>query len=334
MSLSDKERIVFISNVLVMTTPDEADPISLSDLLELLKALVGTPAAREIRDSGGSLAPDDNEEAKRKLLYLADVKIVPNSYAVLLFNFGDRDSPDPAFTNFLTRDIREVEKEENEGVAYSAHLMISLTPNARVANDYRAIFERVPHLSKAIILPFLNRMLSHVAEHNPDVFSYANPEDGEVKPFRCRLDYQIQQSQTLRESLENGELSFIELVQPHYHQDDFDEDGYTKIQSKRLSLKVTAHKTGNRAIDLLEAVRAKAADEGYTEMRVRYKREETDKFETAPIPIAVADASDVLYGRKEKIDDFDPPLSQCVSEVVGAIEDKMLVLLRTNRLWS
>ena len=324
-------------DIFIGAQPNTADAPPIEFLLGKLKTVADMKDAFEVHTDKGALVKDDDPpDAGRKLLYLSDVKIDPDErYAVLLFNYGDKDTPNPAFAHFGTHDIREVTKRDNEGVAYSAHLIIDLEPKDLNPHMHKATFEKVPMINRGVVLAFLNRLLRRIAKDNVREFQFADPETNKVRSFRPKLNLDLEPHQTLRDSIVSGrgELAYIELIDRQFEQDDFDEEGYTKVQSRRMVLKVEHHKLGDRALALIQRIKRKAADEGYGQLYVKYHRGDTDREEAAHIPTDVDEASDVLFARLEIISGFDEPLKQCVAEIVPAIEKKMVELLRTEALW-
>jgi hypothetical protein len=295
--------------------------------------------AREYHNEKGSLVREadyGNDEVCRKLIYIAGMNIDEEANrAVILINYGDRDAPDPAFANFDNYLIRDVEKQEDEGVAFSAHLTIDLQPFPNNPDLYRATLEKVPYVSRSKVIQFINRVIRSSVPIFQNDYLFRDPETNSIKSFRPKLSFDMQPNTTMRDSLVNGggELKLIELVEKSYGQDDYDEDGYTKINTKRVSLKLERSTFGEHAIELLRAVKRKAEENGFSSMYIRYSAGEEGDEQSASIPTHAEDAADVLFARMELTTGYAEPLKQCADHIVDDIVEKMGALLDNHRLW-
>lgn len=337
MSFSETERYVFIGNLSIDTQPSLAPSPRLVNVLRHLEEKFRLNEAKEYHNEKGALVRAEdygNDDVCRKLIYIADMEIDEvHGRASILVNYGDRDAPDPAFANFENHHIRDVGKEEGEGVAFSAHLVINLGSLPHNPDLYRATMEKVPYVSRSKVIQFINRVLRSAAQFHQNEYRFNDPETNSVKHYYPKLSFDMQPNTTLRESLVNGggELKLIDLVEKSYGQDDYDEDGYTKVNSRRISLKIERASIGDRAVELLRAVKLKAAEDGFSSMYIRYTV--GDDEQSASIPTSAEDAADVLFARMELTDGYNEPLKQCADHIVDEVVEKMGALLDNQRLW-
>ena len=136
-------------------------------------------------------------------------------------------------------------------------------------------------------------------------------------------------SQSLKEDLERGVLKGLELVRNIHVNGEFDEPDYTKTDSHMVRIKVTRPVNGEDAVGLINRIKQKARRMNYSELRVKYKRNE-GKQRTVPISTAREDAGDAMYARYEIIS-LNEPLPQCSSTIRDDVHIKMTSLLVAAR---
>ncbi|NDW53653.1 hypothetical protein [Aliiroseovarius sp. PrR006] len=91
-----------------------------------------------------------------KMLWCSDVKRT-NSTIRFLLHFGDKDVSNPSFVDFDTTDTREVEKEENEGIPYSSHIVIRSDPEAN--GHHMILIERASGIHIKAVEAYLRWLL-------------------------------------------------------------------------------------------------------------------------------------------------------------------------------
>jgi hypothetical protein len=325
MTLREDQRFVSICNIYVESVPQWANSLPLADLCIYLEDIFKLKQTTSV-EAGGQM-----------MLAIADIQYDSRGKNItFLFRHGDKKIVNPAFVAFDTQKVREEKKRKNEGMAYSAHLSISLEPFSSNPNRYRAVLERIPSLSRTVILDFLNRLLRNYAQSHSSQFTFTDPETHKQKQFHPKLSCYLEQSETLKKDLKEGELSHLELVKREYQEPEYDEHGWTKVTARDLKLKVVARKSGRGALELIEKIKQLGAAQDYNILKVTYKRPagETTQNVTAPIAIEEENAVDFLYARLHVIQDFSTPLGQSPEVIHSEMRDKLLELLSDNNLWS
>lgn len=289
--------------------PDEAPTLWLRDEMGVLFEAVETANAVQLINS------------ETAAIRLRDIRHDRgNDALILLFNYADKNVSDPVFENLETGDLRTEPKLEGEGVAVSAHMAIDLRPVAAGVSSYRAVLEDVPGIGRSKIAPFLTYLFRKGAR-----IQWATP-DGRVKGCRPIFEILGRQSDTLRNDLQQGRLSMIELVQNYPDGDGFDADAGVRVQTRTLKLTVEHGGVGEQAIQLLNRVRGRAREMGYPNMRVRWihGRQKTAEFGTAR-----EDAGDVLVFKTTELRS-DVPLPQCEEQIRDASAKRLIEILHAD----
>lgn len=134
---------------------------------------------------------------------LMDYRLFSDSVA-LLIACTDRNIPDPTMLNLETADARSMAADDGYLWAYSAHLFIGFKP-MKVRGDYPAVLETMPKLARTAVTEFLNKSLRR------DKYQ-AQIEEGVVKDVWPGLKITGDISSKLKEALEKGELTGIDLL--------------------------------------------------------------------------------------------------------------------------
>jgi hypothetical protein len=206
---------------------------------------------------------------------------------------------------------------------FSAHMLISLEPHPNSAT-YLVALEDVPGVGRSKLAPFLTSEFKAVAD-----VPFRDVDD-RVKRSRPRAEILGHPSQQLRDDLNAGTLSEIELVRVNLEHGDFDEEGYLQEESRTVRLRARARLRGVDALRVINRVRGRAHAEGYSSLRVRFKRD-VGNTRTVDVPTIREDAGDVRYVRYERVADFERPMEQSVSDFRDDMIEKMLTLLRPIR---
>lgn len=310
--LNHKERWIFYYDKILNPHPDEAPNIPLRDIMELL----------EVRQNAGEsvkLLNKGTAAIRINKMRFDDV----NDVVCLLVQYSDQMASDPVFANLETGTLRVEPKLEGEGVAISAHVVISLVPNQRDGRDYLMLLEDVPGIGKTKLDPFFTSEYKQVSN-----FIFRNEEDIE-RPCRPIVESVGYKSQTLREGLETGTLLGIDLVRLRGTTAEFDEPGAFKEISRHVEIKASRPFVGNEALGLINRMKERASAGGYNDMRVKFKRPE-GKQRSILMGTAREDAGDALFTKCELIS-VEEPLPQCLEEIRDDVVAKMTTLLLESR---
>src|SRR5690606_7786952 len=110
----------------------------------------------------------------------AAIRVIDANYdtqkkvVVLLLQYADTNVTDPAFSDLKTGKLRVEPKLDGEGIAVSAHLVISTVPHDSLRKKYKLLLEEVPGLGRSTVSPFIRSELKEIAK---DLFEYKDPDD-------------------------------------------------------------------------------------------------------------------------------------------------------------
>ncbi len=314
--IKEKQRWIFFYDKFLQPSPEDAPYF---DMREIMNELYTR------QQEGDSVKLINNKTAA---IRINDMRFYDDNNTVcLLFQYADTTISDPVFSNLETGDIRVEPKLDGEGVAISAHMLVSLSPNDNNGNTYITLIEDVPGIGKTKIEPFLTSEFKIASEG----YTFTDEQDRE-RPCRPMVRMSAYPSQSLKEDMERGVLQGLELVKNIHVSGEFDEPDYTKTESNLVKIKVTKAVNGEEAVGLINRIKEKAKRADYSELRIRYKRQE-GKQRTVPISTAREDAGDAMYARYEIIK-LREPLPQCSSIIRDdAIKEmtNLLVAARDSR---
>ncbi len=194
---------------------------------------------------------------------IADMK-VSDEFTSILVHLADIKASDPAFSNVVTGNVRVEEKQNNEGIGVGCHIVIQNTAYNEQSNSYLTIVEEVRGISKTIIQSFLANVLRN---HSSEEYTVTNKKE-KAKKCRPKPHLAAHGSKTLKESLENGALTGIVLLD-NKAGEVFDDDDELTLNGRQMKIKVTSAPTGNKALDILQKVKEKYATD-YDQLRFTY----------------------------------------------------------------
>ncbi|WP_297796519.1 hypothetical protein [uncultured Marinobacter sp.] len=307
--LNPYERWIYFHRFILDSSPSHAPQINLNECIDELKKLV---------DSGGAFKMVENDEA---CFRIRDLRVnEENNSAVFLLMYSNSKASDPVFSKLTTTDLRPEPKLDGEGIAVSAHAVLSLSPTENGGNEFLFLLEEVPGLGRSGLEGFFQTMFRAVTKgrlHFDD-----EEENGRSRAYRPRVRILATPSKTFQEELEGSTVDSIELVE-RIKISHFDEEHYYKEDVRTLKLKVV---DGNgEKPTFIEKLRKKARSEGFDDLKIRYKKN-GGKRKTAVMGTDTDDVKDALVGRVEYIE-HAPGLSQCSDKIVSSYAAKILGLL-------
>jgi hypothetical protein len=308
--LSQWERYAFVYDLRLRPYPETAPEINLQNVVSLLEP-------RQQRGESVKLLNKETAAIRIQALRI-DMK---NAVLQVLINYADTAAVDPVFGNLQTGALRLEPKLDGEGIAVSAHMLVSLAPDANGA--YVVVLEDVPGVGRTKITAFLTSEFRQVSD-----FPFRDV-DGRVKKSRPMPELLGHQSQQLREGLAEGVLKGVELVRTAYAPGEFDEEGVTEEQKRTIALKVRGNLVGDAAVAVLNQIRSRALEHGYTNMRVRFRG--PNRVRTVDVPTAREDAGDVLYVRYEHLGPFERPMQQSTDRLRDDMIEELMTLLESVR---
>ncbi len=187
--LDEFERDVGSYKIRLQGSPAEAGLVDFGEALKLLK---------KIFDAGKTVW---RHELDTQSLRLIDLDIHANSgFFILLVSNSNARVPDPAFEHIENGAYRVEPKKDGEGVASSAHVLISSKPVKGAGIFHQMYLERVPGLGSSSISPFLTYILKLAYEGQE--FEDAS---GRKRDFRPIVEINGDLSDTLIEQVKRGQ---------------------------------------------------------------------------------------------------------------------------------
>lgn len=296
--LHPTDRWVQFQNLVLNSEPEHAPRIDLKGIIPLLVQLVKSNDAQQMKEN--DTASMRIAEAK----YSADKKAL-----FLLLQYADMNTTDPVFYNMETQNLRTEHKLEGEGIAVSAHAVLSLVPTVKDGIEYQFLLEEIPGLGRSRVQPFLKAMIKS-ATTNQLIFVDESDND-KKKNYRPSAELLASASQSMVDELQGASVEGIELVR-HVEKGkgNMDEAGYFVEVTETVKMAVLNKYPGEQ---MIRKLRKSAQANNYDNVKVRYKRPE-GKRKTATLGATDTDLRDSLVSRTEQVTS-PAPLPQCSSEI-------------------
>ncbi|EIX9575927.1 hypothetical protein ML067_002422 [Klebsiella pneumoniae] len=307
--LSDYERWVFVYDLIIKPKHPSAPDITMKDALGRLKLLF---------DAGKAVKMYFNES---RALRLSDLQI--NNYskkASLLIQMCDKNASDPVFSELKSGSLRVEPKLDGEGIAVSAHIVLSMLPNKGSTNSHLMLAEEVPGIGRTALQSFLQALMKEAFEGQ----EFKNPNTKRMCEQRPMLQISSHQSKSLQESLKGGKLLTVTLTS-NKKINAFDQNPYTKQVDHVVKLKVVKQpKTLGDKVNFVDQMRNKAHSEGFDNFKVTFRNHEKQdslEFERND------DATTKLFTRSEKVS-LGEPIKQCEAQIHTNFHEKLLTLMK------
>lgn len=243
----------------------------------------------------------------------------------MLFIFADPDAADPANMHLRTKRVRRFEKEEGEGRAISAHVLIDLVPKHENGRIFRVLLEHAERLGKTRIRAEIQ---NHVKQVFKDKEITVETADGDDVVARPSVQLHAIANERLRAGMADGTLQEVRLIDTHVPEGGFDAPEPVEIKRREMALKVQVP-IGQRVDDVLNAIRPWAREQGFHEMYVRWMPANGHealapgapqrKPQAAKINLAQDDIGETLYAQKEFV-----VLEEALSDLSTDISDELI----------
>lgn len=280
------------------------------DLSEAFKILAGPKVA-------GSA--DVVETDTRWILQLTAVKIMGHA-AVFFFLGIDKERAASIYANMKTFDLRTIRKLEDEGVAVSAHLAVSMTPN-KSSGAYTAVLEDVEGLSRSKLIPYLRRLINKYVVHSEI------EANGNEKTVAVNLASAITLDKPISDQLNEAKLLAVQLVRKASPRlIDRANEYYEK--TKLIEFRPTRSAKGPFARGIVTKILGSKEISEYPVIRIRV--EEGDGRERT-VNMNRSKGTDPLtaaFQLRTLITGIKPPLKEATKEIIPHFAAKMIKSLK------
>jgi len=305
------ERWIQFHELNLKRDPEEAPLIELKTMIPLLT---------QRWKNGDCVKLINNETAAFRI---QDLKTYPKKNAtVLLIQYTDKNVTDPVFSHLETGRLRTEPKLAGEGVAVSAHVILSHKPLNGSLESYRFLLEEVPGVGRSRLAPFLK---SEFKAACADAFDFIDEESGKSRKFLPSVELLGDLSAQLSDDLKEGSLlQNIELIKHTKGKSGIDEENFFVEVSRHIKITPVLN-TADGVIGILNKIKDKAKSEGYDDIKIRYKHPQ-GKQKTATMGATKEDVADTLIVRDELVKSKEV-LGQCTEKILDGFAKKLLDLL-------
>lgn len=313
--LQRNQRYVLYFDFSMAPYPSDAPPIGLELLFPELKKRCEAGTAVEIID------------ADRRVIRLMEAKSVQlddgSPAMALLLCLGDREKADPGVTNYKTGKVRVLEKEADELGALSVHALVKLQPTSTQGHFYRMVMEDVTGFGRSLVQGFFRSQFKIICDEL--AFSFKRDNKREIKT-RPMVELHGHASQKLKESLSEGRLLQIELIDYVEQDFGFDEAKFIKLARRNMNLSISKKLPEGEALSVVEKVKVWANGQGYDTMRVRWKDSDSTKPQSAKIDTTKQDAGEAFFIRTAEVK-FSTPLADISEDISDELINEMKKLV-------
>lgn len=285
--LNEYERDIGHYKTKFVGTPKELSIISFDDLIEKIM-----PSFQ--RDECFWL--HENETASVRLIDIAED--FEGQYFVMLISASNTRLSDPSFEHITNGEFRTEEKQEGEGIAYSAHLIIdklSISP----AGYYSMCLEKITGLGSSVISPFLNAIFKTAYESFQPIPTFEF--NGSERQYRPLVEIVGDLSENLAAQLSRGRLTGVELIDHRNGSTRLDEYGVFEEKKYVVELSVAGDPDEQAVAKAINALSRRIRGEGFDELKVRLQHEDIGQ-QTVPIKLDIdQEATETLAIRKDVV---------------------------------
>lgn len=247
----------------------------------------------------------------------------------ILIQLADANAANPVFSKLKTGTLREEKKQTDEGMAVSAHMIISTKPVRANGTQYITLLEDVTGISRTLLKPFITMLFKQAFENE----SYIDPDTKEKKSIVIRPDLQGHADQKLEDLLDGKPIQYFH-VSNFEDKNHMDEDSY--VQQIDSSIKLKLIKEPKDRIKFIQKLKNTWRDKGFKDFRIIYKEPIStgQKIQRSLKLEKQQDAATALFTAQEEIK-LSEPLSQCEPKLKKEVCDKMrAILLATEKTIS
>lgn len=307
--LKGNQRFILFFDLAMAPHPSDAPPLPLADFIPYLK---------KRQENDLSFQVIDNERRVIRLSALREVKLSNGSPAVaMLFCLGDRDKADPGFTNFKTGKVRIPKRAADEAGGLSVHAVIALRPTQKGGHLYRMVYEDVSGFGRSLLQGFLRAEFKTISDEQDLTFK----REGSKEPLKTRpmVELSGHASDKLKDSIKEGRLLHVELINYREKSLGFDEAKFISSVRRDLSLSIGKNLPQGEALKFIERVKEYARKNDYEAMRVRWKEPQASKAHSAKVDTARVDAGEALFVKSAEV-----TLRQALPDISDTMSDELV----------
>ncbi|EGQ9248532.1 hypothetical protein F9H63_15115 [Vibrio parahaemolyticus] len=303
MHLQDNERYVNECSLELSPYPDNAPIMTLEDCApHLCKLIDEKKAVYVFQKETCSLRITDYDYS--------------DGYLTLLLQVADKKASDPAFSHFETGETRTEKKRENEGIASTAHLVISVKPNDNdFPNIYDAVLEEVSGVTKTIVSQALTKFLDDATD-----FDFKSPDSGKNIRCRPRASLQAHPSHALSEMLKKGWVTGFSVVK-NRADDRLDEFEGMSVEAEHLTIKVEKRSRAEKALEQIRKLQRFAINSKYSKIVVRYL-DSNKRNKSLQISAREENIADKFFSKADKII-LESDIEQCQRKIHEEFDRKL-----------
>lgn len=218
---------------------------------------------------------------------------------VLLFDLVDPLASIAANRHMQSRKVRVFQREEGEGRAVSAHMLVNLT--AKQSGRYSALLETSIGLGRSRITPHLQRQFKAIFADSDIKVENA---DGDLVKAVPKIELFAVFSDKLKSGIRDAEIAEMVLIHAAVAKEAFDPPDIATVKRREMRLKINKppHMTAQQAI---QSVVPWAKSQGFEQLYVRWKKPVSDedglsasagaKYNRAKIDLANQDVGETLF---------------------------------------
>lgn len=294
-------------------TFDSPTPLSLKRLFQLMELVPIDIRKLELSN-------------KTQTIYVSKWKTTGNDVHILV-NRSDQSIADPIFSVPATNSRRTVEKEDDEGQDFSAHILIRLP---KIATDSALLLiEQCPGLSAELIGKLFKAILKLARALSPTDYVQKHPDGsvdelGNPRTYNLRLGFLVDGhiSPDFAADLNQGQIRSIELITHRKLNTPFDTVGYFTEDTRTVKLVVdpggVVANIANHVMNVFQQNKTT-----YDVAKVRFVAPDGEQERTVTLDTNGAPDN---YVKKEIISGFDTLLKNSYEDFNKEILDKMTLI--------
>lgn len=308
----EKERYVKILDLQLHSMPQEGPLFDIRDIAEKIQD-------QFILENAVNLI-----NYKTKAIRILDLEIDDNEeHLTLLINSSDKRISDPALSSHVTGEVRNIPKKKHEGVAVSAHMVISFKKRLDGRPPvFLCVLEEANGINRGVIDAFLTNVLKNAYKGK----TYICPATTKPKMIRPRIELDEFASKSFVDSLKNKQVSFIEFYETS-QVTGIDNDTLLKPIHRKVKFVLTAPENESTPELLYRNIKERFTKDSFDGAKVTFRMPDSKTRSESVSLDRESEATSVLFGRQERIP-LNNKLLQCEEKISNELSAKMQGILK------